>query len=151
MPTLATNKKALADHQILEKLEAGIVLTGPEVKSVKSGQINLRGSYITVDSENQVWLVNAHVSPYRPATSVQVNYEPTRSRKLLLSKKEIDRLRGRSQEKGLTILALSVYTKGSLVKVAIGLARGKKLFEKREAMKKRDVNRQIRRTLRQRS
>lgn len=150
MPTLATNKKALAGNQVLEKFEAGVVLAGPEVKSVKRGHVNLRGSYVSVDGQSQVWLVNAHVSPYPPAGAAQASYDPTRRRKLLLSKKEIDHLRGRVHEKGLTILPLSVYTKGSLIKLEIGLVRGKKLFEKRETIKKRDIDRQIRRTLRRR-
>ena len=151
MPTLATNKKALAGNQVLDKLEAGIVLTGPEVKAIKLGQANLRGSYISVDAQNQVWLINAHVSPYRPAARAQVGYDPTRSRKLLITKKEIDQLRGRTTEKGLTILPLSVYTKGSLIKLEVGLVRGKKLFEKRASIKKREVDRHIRSRLKRRS
>ena len=150
MPPLATNKKALAGNTVLEKLEAGVVLTGPEVKSVKLGRLNLRGSYVSVDGQSQVWLMNAHVSAYPPAGAAQAGYDPTQRRKLLLSKQEIDHLRGRVHEKGLTILPLSVYTKGSLIKLEIGLVRGKKLFEKRETIKKRDIDRQIRQRLRRR-
>jgi len=90
MPTLATNKKVLHDFQVLEKLEAGLALTGPEVKSVKKGQINLKGSYVSVDPESQVWLVNTHISLYKPAAAVQTNYDPTKKRRLLLKKKEIN-------------------------------------------------------------
>ena len=150
MPTLATNKKALAGNTVIEKFEAGVVLTGPEVKSVKLGHLNLRGSYVSVDGQGQVWLMNAHVSAYPPAGAAQAGYDPTQRRKLLLSKQEIDHLRGRVHEKGLTILPLSVYTKGSLIKLEIGLVRGKKLFEKRETIKKRDIDRQIRQRLRRR-
>ena len=148
MPNITTNKKLLADFHILEKFEAGIVLSGPEVKSVKAGQINLKGSYVTIDGKNEVWLINAHISPYKPAASRQISYKPTQNRKLLLSKKEIDYLRGKEKEKGLTIMPISVYTKGSLIKVELGLARGKKQFDKRESVKKREVDRQIRRQMR---
>jgi SsrA-binding protein len=147
MANLTTNKQALHDYQVLEKLEAGIVLSGPEVKSVKAGQINLKGSYISVDNKSQVWLINAHIAPYRPAASVQANYDPNQNRKLLLRQKEIDYLRGKSKEKGLTILPISVYTKGSLIKLEIGVARGKKQYDKRETIKKREIDREIRRKL----
>lgn len=147
MPKITTNKKALHDYQVLEKLEAGIVLSGPEVKSVKAGQINLKGSYISIDNNSEVWLVNTHIPPYKPAAASQTNYQPTRRRKLLLQKKEIDYLRGKSKEKGLTILPISVYTKGSLIKLEIGLVRGKKQYDKRVTIKKREIDREIRRKL----
>ena len=147
MPTIAANKKALYDYRVLEKLEAGIVLSGPEVKSVKAGQINLKGSYVTVDSQSQVWLIGAHISTYKPAVSVQTNYHPDQERRLLLRKKEINYLRGKSREKGLTIMPISVYTKGSLIKLEIGIVKGKKLYDKRETIKKREIDRQIRRRL----
>jgi len=148
MPTLATNKRVPHDYSILEKLEVGIVLTGPEVKAVKNGQINLIGSHISIDRHSEAWLIGAHISPYRPASSVQTDYDATRSRKLLLGKIEIDFLLGKEKERGLTILPLSVYTKGSLIKVGIGICRGKRQFDKRESIKRRDVDRQIQRTLR---
>jgi len=148
MPTLATNKKVTHDYSILEKLEAGIVLTGPEVKAVKKGQINLVGSYISIDQQSEAWLIGAHISPYRPASSVQVNYDAAQRRKLLLSKTEIDFLLGKEKERGLTILPLSVYTKGSLIKVGVGICRGKRQFDKRESIKRRDVDREIGRVLR---
>ncbi|MAF13982.1 MAG: SsrA-binding protein [Parcubacteria group bacterium] len=150
MPNFATNKKALHDYTVIEKFEAGIVLSGPEVKSVKAGQINLKGSYISIDSKSELWLVGAHISSYKPAVSVQTDYQPDRSRKLLLRNKEIDHLRGKSKEKGLTILPISVYTKGSLIKLEIGIVKGKKKQDKRQTIKKREVDREIRRKLKQR-
>jgi len=151
MSTLATNKKGLHDHQVIEKIEAGIVLSGPEVKSVKAGQINLKGSYISIDGKSQVWLVGAHISAYKPAVSVQTDYQPSGKRKLLIKKKEIDYLRGKGKEKGLTILPISVYTKGSLIKLELGLVKGKKQRDKREIIKKRESDREIRRKMRRKS
>ena len=148
MPTLATNKKALFDHTVIEKFEAGIVLSGPEVKSVKQGQVNLKGSYISIDNKSQVFLIGAHVSAYKPAKAIQDGYKPSQDRKLLLNKKEIDYLRGKEKEKGLTIIPISVYTKGSLIKVGLGLVKGKKKHDKREIIKKRELDREIRRKLR---
>lgn len=145
MPTLTTNKKAFHDYHILEKYEAGFVLTGPEVKSTKKGQINLKGSYVMARG-NEIWLINCHISPYRMGNLK--NYKPTRDRKLLLNKKEISSLIGKLQSKGLTVLPLSVYTKGSLVKVEVGVAKGKKEYDKREIIKKRESNRAIQRALR---
>lgn len=150
MPTLATNKQGLYDYKVLEKIETGIVLSGPEVKSVKAGQINLKGSYISIDGKNQVWLVGAHVSAYKQARSAQHDYEPNQNRRLLLHRQEIDYLRGKNKEKGLTIMPISVYTKGGLIKIELGLVQGKKQRDKRDLIKKRDVDRQIRRTMRQR-
>lgn len=147
MSTLTANKKAFHDYHILEKYEAGIVLTGPEVKSVKLGQINLKSSYVT-QKNNELWLINCHIAPYKMA-STQKDYKPTRDRKLLLNKKEISSLIGKLQSKGLTVLPLSVYTKGSLVKIKIGVARGKKEYDKRETIKKRETDRTIQRALRE--
>jgi SsrA-binding protein len=145
MPTLTTNKKAFHDYHILEKYEAGIVLSGQEVKSVKNRQINLKGSYI-VNKGDELWLINCHISPYKMA--LLKDYKPTRDRKLLLNKKEISSLISKLQSKGLTVLPLSVYTKGSLVKIEIGVAKGKKEYDKREIIKKRDSDRQIQRLMR---
>lgn len=147
MPTLATNKKGLYDYKILEKFEAGIVLSGPEVKSAKAGQINLKGSYISIDNQSQVWLIDAYVSLYKPAAAVQTDYRSDQKRKLLLNSKEIDYLRGKEKEKGLTILPISVYTKGSLIKLEIAIVKGKKQRDKREIIKKREIDRDIRRRL----
>jgi SsrA-binding protein len=148
MPNLATNKKAFADYEILEKLEAGLVLTGPEVKAAKASQINLKGSYVSIGIDDSINLIGAHISPYAPARGAQTGYDPTHSRKLLLKKQEIDRLRGKQREAGLTILPLSVYTKGSLVKLEIGIARGKRKYDKRASIRKRETDRDIRRLLR---
>ncbi len=147
MPTITTNKKALHDYQVLEKIEAGIILTGPEVKSVKAGQINLKGGYISIDNQSQVWLTGVHIAHYKPAASVQTSYSPSRTRKLLLNKKEINYLRGKEKERGLTILPISVYTKGNLIKLEVGLVRGKKQYDKRQTIKKREIDREIRRKL----
>ncbi|MFA6322720.1 MAG: SsrA-binding protein SmpB [Candidatus Buchananbacteria bacterium] len=147
MPNLAINKKGLFDYQVLEKFEAGMVLSGAEVKAVKAGQINLTGSYITISATGQASLIGAHISAYKPAASAQKAYQPTQSRHLLLRKKEISYLIGKSREKGLTIMPISVYTKGSLIKLEVGLVRGKKQFDKREIIKKREIDREIRRNL----
>ncbi len=144
------NKQARFDYEILDKFEAGLVLTGPEVKSVKNGQINLKGSYVTVKHEpkSEIYLINAHISKYKPAGE-QPKYEPTRSRKLLLHKKEINKLLGILQQKGLTLAPLRVYTKHNRIKLEFGVGRGKKKFEKKESMKKRDTKRQIQRAMKQ--
>lgn len=145
MPSLADNKKARFDYEILETLEAGLELAGQEVKSAKAGQISLAGSFVTFHG-NEAIVTNMHISPYKPAGPLK-DYEPTRPRRLLLRKKEIDYLRGKSQERGLTILPLKVYTKNRFVKMEIAVARGKKLFDKRETLKKRDAVREARRAM----
>ena len=147
MPQLATNKQALANYHLLEKIEAGIVLSRPAGKYVQKSNLNLKGSYVTIDSASEAWLTNAHISAYRPAAAHQIGYQPNQKRKLLLKQKEIDYLRGKEKERGLTILAISVYTKGSLIKLELAVARGKKQFDKRASIKKRELDRQIRRTL----
>ncbi|OGY53712.1 MAG: SsrA-binding protein [Candidatus Buchananbacteria bacterium RIFCSPLOWO2_01_FULL_46_12] len=150
MSTVATNKKALHDYQVLEKIEAGLVLSGPEVKSAKAGSINLTGSYVSIDGQSQAWLVGTHIAPYKPARAHQTDYQANQRRKLLLKKNEIDYLRGKEKEKGLTILPISVYTKGSLIKVEVALVRGKKQYDKRQSIKKREIDRQIRRAMKTR-
>lgn len=147
MPILAENKKAYYDYEILEKYEAGLVLSGPEVKSAKTGRINLAGSYINIDKNFQAWLVNCHISPYPPAIEIQKNYNPTHDKKLLLHKKEIASLVGSLHQKGLTALPLKMYTKGGLIKVEIGLARGRKKWDKKELIKKREVEKRIKQSL----
>lgn len=149
MGIITTNKKAYYDYEILKTIEAGIVLTGPEVKSIKSGNINLSGGYITINTNNIPYLVNVNIAPYAPAFSVQQNYDPNQTRKLLLHKKEIDFLFGKIKTKGLTIIPLKVYTKKGLIKIEIGLVKGKKKWDKRETIKKRDVKRKIGRALKQ--
>ncbi len=142
MSNIAENRRARFDYDILEKMEAGILLTGQEVKSVKKGSINLKGAYITFHNDKAL-LTNAHISKY-PEAGPLPTYDPTHSRPLLLHKREISYLRGKSQEKGLTIIPLSVYTKNHLVKVEIGVGRGRKTHDKREVIKKRDQIREMR-------
>ena len=122
MKILALNKKAKLDYHILKNYEAGLVLFGPEVKSAKLDQISLKGSYVTLKN-SELWLLNCHISPYKKAH--QIKYEPTRSRKLLLHRKEIDSLLGKLKQ-GLTLIPLRVYTKKGLIKLEIGLCRGRR-------------------------
>ena len=145
MKTLAENKKARFDYAILETIEAGIVLSGFEVKAVKSGKMNLTGSYANVRG-NGVWLINASIQPYQPANAPK-DYDPDRTRHLLLTKKEIKQLIGKEHESGLTLVPLRAYIKGRLVKLELGLARHKKKTDKREVTKKREADREINRAL----
>ncbi len=145
MPTLANNKQVHFDYEILETIEAGLVLTGQEAKSVKAGHMNLKGAFVTFHG-SEALLTNAHISKY-PQAGPLPDYDPTRSRRLLIHKREIERLRGKLQEKGLTIVPTEVYTKNRFIKVKIGIARGKHLYDKRQTLKKRDAEREIRRTL----
>lgn len=143
MSNLAENRQARFDYEILEKFSAGIVLAGQEVKSAKKGSLNLKGAFVTFHG-GSAYLTNAHISKYAYAGELP-EYDPTRSRRLLLKKQEIRYLREKSLEKGLTIIPLSVYTKNHLIKVDIALGRGKHLYDKRAAIKKKDVERDIRR------
>lgn len=150
MPFLAKNSYAFHTYTILETLEAGIALLGPEVKSAKRGQVQLKGSYVTLQ-ENDAWLVNAHIGVYHPAGfAFASRYVPTRSRKLLLGKGEINRLRGSITKSNLTIVPIKMYTKGGLVKVEIALVKTKKRYDKREILKKRSAQREIERALKRR-
>lgn len=143
MPTIATNRRARFDYDLLEEFEAGIQLTGAEVKSAKGGHGELDRAHVWIRGGN-AYLIGAHISHYKPA-GPQQNYDPERPRRLLLHKRELNRLLGKSKEGGLTIIPLNLYTKGDLVKVSLALARGKKKYEKRETIKKREVDREIRR------
>lgn len=145
--SLAVNKKAYYDYEILEKLEAGLVLSGPEVKSAKHGQINLKGSYVNVKSSREAFLVNAHIAPYQPAVIAQRDYRPDQDRKLLLNKKELKRLLGRSSEAGIAVVPVCAYVKNGYVKLEIAVCRGKKKYDKRDAIKKRDFARRKRQLL----
>ncbi len=145
MTTLAENKKAYFDYEILEKFEAGISLIGQEVKSIKTRGINLAGSYIIIKNEEVFW-IGTQISPYQPKNALS-SYNPERSRKLLLKKSEIRYLIGKTKQKGLTLVPLKVYTKQGKIKLEFGLVRGKKQFDKRESIKKRDIEREIERTL----
>ena len=141
---IATNRKARHDYLIGDTFEAGLVLTGSEIKSVRAGQVNLRDSYAVVRN-GELWLINAHIAPYKQASSQ--NHEPRRDRKLLLQRREINRLVGQLQEKGLTLVPLRLYLKNSWAKVQLGLARGKKSYDKRQTLRERDDRRQIARAL----
>lgn len=143
MTNLAENRQARFDYEILEKFSAGIVLTGQEVKSAKNGGLNLKGAFVTFQG-TRAFLTNAHIAPY-PAAGPLPDYDPTRSRALLLKKREMRYLREKSLQKGLTIVPLRVYTNNHLIKVEIALSRGKAAYDKRAAIKKRDVEREIRR------
>jgi len=153
MGVLAENKRAYHDYEILEKYEAGIQLTGFEAKAVRSGRMNLSGAYALIRG-GEAWLLNAAIAPYQPSNAPQ-DYDANRTRKLLLKKSEIKELLGKLQQKGLTLLALKAYTKGlsvhagSRIKIELGLARGKRVRDKREAIRKRESKREIERTLKQ--
>jgi len=148
MKTFAENKKAYFNYQILEKFEAGMVLIGTEVKSIKSGRINLVGSYVIIKNE-EVYLIGAKIPPYQPKNAPP-DYNPERLRKLLLKKSEIKYLIGKSKQKGLTLMPLRVYTKRGKIKLEFGIVKGKKKFDKRELIKKRETEREIRRALKKR-
>ncbi len=144
---VATNPKAFHDYFIEDTYEAGIALTGSEIKSVRAGRVNLRDSFVLI-KDGEAWLINAHIAPYKQAG--RQNHDPRRPRKLLLHRYQINRLMGRVQEKGYTIVPLKMYLKGRWAKVEIALAKGKKLYDKRRAIAERDAERQIRRALRER-
>ena len=141
---VATNRKARHDYIIEDTFEAGMALTGSEIKSVRAGQVNLRDSFATVRN-GEVWLLNAHIAPYQQAS--YENHEPKRERKLLLHRREINRLTGKLHEQGLTLVPLKIYLKNSRAKVELGLGRGKKQYDKRQALRERDDRRQIDRAL----
>ena len=141
---ITVNRRARHDFHIEETFEAGLVLTGSEVKSLRAGKAQLKDSYGRID-RGEVWLFNAHISPYEAAA--QLGHEPTRSRKLLLNRREIEHLIGKVQERGLTLIPLRMYFKNGRAKVELGLARGKKLYDKREATKEREVKREIDRAM----
>jgi SsrA-binding protein len=143
--TVARNKKALHDYHIVDTYEAGIVLAGPEVKSIRAGKVSLNEAFARVDG-NEAWLYGLHISPYDPAS--RWNVDPTRERKLLLHRREIRRLIGATQQEGFTLVPLELYLKEGRVKVGIALARGKKNYDKRDDMKKRDAEREIQRAVR---
>ena len=146
MKILAENKKAYFNYEILERFEAGISLTGQEVKSLKIRGVNLAGSYVVLKN-NEVFWIGAKIPPYQPKNAPK-NYNPERSRKLLLKKSEIKYLIGKSKLKGLTLIPLKLYTKKRKIKLLFALAKGKKKFDKRELIKKREIKRKIRRILR---
>jgi SsrA-binding protein len=142
---VATNRQATYRYHLLEKFECGIVLRGSEVKSLREGRVQLKDAYATV-RDGEVWLHNMHIAPYGPAA--RDNHEPERPRKLLMHKREIERLIGKTQEKGLTLVPTRVYFKGPHAKVELALARGKDVRDKREDLKRKEQKREIERALR---
>ena len=145
--TIATNRRATFDYEILETYEAGLVLWGTEIKSIRTGQIDLRGSYAHA-LNGELWLHGLHISPY--AQGNVHNHEPLRPRKILLHRREMDTLMGRVAQRGLTLVPLRLYIKGRVAKIALGLARGKRRYQKKQALIDRAVERDIQRALRQR-
>ena len=142
---IATNRRARHEYEILETVEAGIVLRGTEVKSLRDGLVNFKDSYASVRN-GEGWLLGCHINPYSHGTDA--NHDPERDRKLLLHKREIDRLGGKVAEKGLTLVPLRLYFKDGRAKVELGLARGKKLHDKRATLREREVRREMDKTAR---
>ncbi len=140
--TLALNKRVRFDYDLIETYEAGMALTGAETKSAKEGHIQLKGAFVSM-SDSEAALKNAYIAPYKPA-HLGDSYDPTRERKLLLHKRELKRLIGKQREAGLTLIPTRVYLRGRYVKVEIALARGKKQYEKKQAIKKRELDREVR-------
>lgn len=144
---VATNRKARHDYFLLDTYEAGIVLKGSEIKSIRAGQISLAQAYVSIDGR-EAWLMNAHIAPYNEAS--RFNHDPLRPRKLLLHSSEIRKLSEKVRQKGATIVPLRVYLKDGLAKVEIALAKGKKRFDKRAEIAKRDAQRELDRRYKQR-
>jgi SsrA-binding protein len=144
---IATNRQARFRYQLLETWEAGIALQGSEVKSVREGQVTLKDSYAQV-RDGEVWLHNMHIAPYQPAA--REGHDPERPRKLLMHKREIERLIGKTQEKGLTLVPTRMYFSGPRAKIELALARGKEQRDKREAIREREQRREMERELKQR-
>ena len=145
LKTISENRQVRHEYFILESLEAGIELTGTEVKSIRQGGVNLRDSWIEI-SDGEAWVKQMHISPYEKGNIF--NKDPLRERRLLMHKREIMRLYGLVKTDGLTLIPVSLYFKGSMVKMQVGLCKGKKLYDKRDDMAKRDAQRDIERTMR---
>ena len=145
---VASNRKAYHDYSIEDTIEAGIVLIGSEIKSIRDGRVNLRDSYASIDDNGEVWLHNAHVAPYDPAS--RFGHEPRRARKLLLHKRQIARWQIQAQAKGYTLIPLRIYIRDNRAKVELALARGKRQYDKRAAIAKREDDRRVRRAIRER-
>ncbi|MDW8006815.1 MAG: SsrA-binding protein SmpB [Thermomicrobium sp.] len=142
---IAVNRKAYHDYFIEEELEAGIQLTGSEIKSIRAGRVNLRDAYARIE-DGELWLIGMHVSPW-PGASGKHQHDPTRPRKLLVHKHELDYLRGKLEKRGYTLVPLRLVIRRGLAKVDLGLARGKKQYDKREAIAEREARREIERAL----
>lgn len=147
MKVICQNRKAYHDYHIEDTIEAGMSLLGTEVKSLREGKANLKDSYVMI-KEGQAFLLNCHISPYSHGN--RMNQDPLRTRKLLLHRKEINSLAGKATTKGYALIPLKIYFKDSFVKVEIGLAKGKRLFEKRETIKEREARREIERAMKDR-
>lgn len=147
MKVVCQNRKAYHDYHIEETVEAGIALLGTEVKSLREGRANLKDSYVLI-KEGEAFLLNCHISPYSHGNIL--NHDPLRTRKLLMHREEIEKLSGKAVTKGYTLIPLKIYFKDSLAKVEIGVAKGKRLFEKRETIKEREARREIERALKNR-
>lgn len=145
---IATNRKARHEYHIFDQYEAGLVLRGSEIKSIRAGQISIKEAYVQVN-EDEAWLIDAHIAPYDQASIY--NHEPRRPRKLLLHKRQIRDLYDDVRQKGVTIIPLRVYLRDGLAKVEIAVAKGKKLYDKRQTIAKRDAQREIERQLRRRN
>lgn len=143
---IAQNKKAFHDYFVEDTYEAGIVLVGCEVKSIRLGAINLRDSFVIIKN-GEVYMIGAHISPYKMGS--YNNVDPRRNRKLLLNRSEINKLRGKVEQKGYTLIPLKVYFKDALVKVQIGLCKGKELHDKRQAIKEKENDRNLRRVIKE--
>jgi len=137
---IATNRKAKYEYFLLDNFEAGVVLKGSEIKSIRARQISIAEAYVHTDGR-EAWLINAHIAPYDPAS--RQNHEPKRKRKLLLNKKEIRKIWQGVQQKGLTIIPTEIYLKDGLAKINISLAKGKKLYDKRREIAERDIQREM--------
>ena len=145
--TSATNRKAYHNYHIGDSLEAGIVLTGTEIKSIRAGRVSLADAYVKPEA-GELWLLNAHIARYDAGS--YMSHQPTRPRKLLLHRKQIASLTGKVKERGFTLLPLRLYIKDSLAKVEVALARGKRLYDKREAIARHDADREIERAIKRR-
>lgn len=143
---IAKNKKAFHDYEIQDQFEAGIALTGTEIKSIRKGSVNLRDAYARID-RGEVFLLGMHISPFEQGN--RYNVDPTRTRKLLMHRKEIDKLAGLIKTKGLTLIPLDLHLRNGFAKVQLGLARGKKLYDKRATAARRDAERMIQRKLKE--
>ena len=146
-PAIAQNRKARHEYEILETVEAGIVLRGTEIKSIRNGRVNIQDGFAGFRGD-ELWLYNVHVAPFKEGN--QFNHDPLRTRKLLLKRKELNRLLGLVQQAGHTLIPLKIYIKNGVDKVLLGLARGKKRYDKRETLKRKDQERDIQRALKER-
>jgi len=145
--TVAVNRRARHEYAVEETLEAGIALTGTEIKSIRAGRVNLAEAYARIE-KGEAWLIGAHIAPYEQGN--RNNHEPTRTRKLLLHRDQIAELVGRTQAKGFTLVPLSLYIRNGMAKLEIGIARGKKAYDKRRTIAERDARRELERSTKER-